>query len=208
MPLLIFESPAKCKKIQGFLGSNWQVIATMGHIRALEEDITAVGLDRDFDPRYKWLHPEKTRAITQIRETAAKFSPSDIYLASDEDREGEAISYSVAQLLRLDPTKTPRAVFHEITSKAVKDAVTHPRLIDMNRVYAQQARAMLDMMIGFTISPLLWKQFGYNRAQGGALSAGRCQIPALRLVVEREDSIRNFTAETAWRISGTWLALS
>ena len=148
MPLLIVETPAKCKKIQGFLGSNWQVIATMGHIRALEEDITAVGLDRDFDPRYKWLHPEKTRAITQIRETAAKFSPSDIYLASDDDREGEAISYSVAQLLRLDPTKTPRAVFHEITSKAVKDAVTHPRLIDMNRVYAQQARAMLDMMIG------------------------------------------------------------
>lgn len=204
MPLLIVESPAKCKKIQGFLGAGWKVIATMGHIRALEEDLDAVGLNRDFEPRYKWLQPEKTRAINGIRETAAEFGPGDIYLASDDDREGEAISYSVCQLLRLDPARTPRVVFHEITSKAVLTAVSSPRRLDMSRVNAQQARAMLDMLIGFTMSPLLWKQFGFNRAQGGALSAGRCQIPALRLVAEREQAIADFKGDESWRVNGVW----
>ena len=193
--LLIVESPAKCQKIQGFLGTGWRVIATMGHIRSLEEDLGAVGLDRDFEPRYQWIR-EKAKAIAQIKEAAAK--ATTIYLASDDDREGEAISYSVAALLKLNPATTPRAVFREITESAVKAAVANPRRLDMNRVHAQQARAILDMMVGFTISPLLWKYVG------PALSAGRCQTPALRLLVDQENAIKSHTVSTAWKIKGVW----
>jgi DNA topoisomerase-1 len=195
--LLIVESPAKCGKIQGFLGPGWRVIATMGHIRALEEDLDAVGLTRDFEPRFAFLK-EKSKAINQIKEAAA--GAKTIYLASDDDREGEAISYSVAVLLKLDPATTPRAVFHEITAGAVKAAVAAPRRLDMSRVHAQQARAVLDMMVGFTISPLLWKYVG----QG--LSAGRCQTPALRLLCDKERDITSFKADTSWRVSGSWTA--
>jgi DNA topoisomerase-1 len=197
MSLLIVESPAKCSKIQGFLGPGWRVIATMGHIRALEEDLGAIGLDRDFEPRFQFIK-EKSKAISQIKEAAAK--ADTIYLASDDDREGEAISYSVAVLLKLNPATTPRAVFREITESAVKKAVAEPRRLDMNRVFAQQARAVLDMMVGFTISPLLWKYVG------PALSAGRCQTPALRLLVDREAEIRGFTVSTAWKVRGSWAA--
>jgi DNA topoisomerase I len=173
------------------------VIATMGHIRALEEDLGAIGLDRDFEPRFQFIK-EKSKAISQIKEAAAK--ADTIYLASDDDREGEAISYSVAVLLKLNPATTPRAVFREITEAAVKKAVAEPRRLDMNRVFAQQARAVLDMMVGFTISPLLWKYVG------PALSAGRCQTPALRLLVDRESEIRDFTVTTAWKVRGSWSA--
>ena len=193
--LLIVESPAKCQKIQGFLGPGWRVIATMGHIRSLEEDLGAVGLDRDFDPRYQWIK-EKAKAIAQIKEAAAK--ATHIYLASDDDREGEAIAYSVLTLLKLNAATTPRAVFHEITEAAVKAAVANPRRLNMARVEAQQARAVLDMMVGFTISPLLWKYVGH------ALSAGRCQTPALRILADQETAIREFTASTEWKIKGTW----
>ena len=195
--LVIVESPAKCAKIQGFLGSGWRVIATMGHIRSLEEDLAAVGLDRDFEARYQFMK-DKAKAIAQIKEAAAK--ATTIYLASDDDREGEAISYSVAELLKLDVTTTPRAVFHEITKQAVTNAVKNPRRIDMDRVNAQQARAILDMMVGFTISPLLWKYVGQ------ALSAGRCQTPALRILVDQETAIGSFTECTTWKIKGTWVS--
>jgi DNA topoisomerase-1 len=171
------------------------VIATMGHIRALEQDLDAVGLARDFEPRYEFLK-EKSKAIASIKAAAAE--ADQVYLASDDDREGEAISYSVAVLLKLNPATAKRAVFHEITEKAVKAAVANPRLIDMNRVNAQQARAVLDMMVGFTISPLLWKYVGPS------LSAGRCQTPALRLLADRETEIKEFSAETTWRVKGTW----
>jgi DNA topoisomerase-1 len=167
----------------------------MGHIRSLEEDLGAVGLDRDFEPRFQWIR-EKAKAIAQIKEAAA--GAKTIYLASDDDREGEAISYSVAQLLNLNPATTPRAVFREITESAVRAAVAAPRRLDMNRVHAQQARAVLDMMVGFTISPLLWKYVG------PALSAGRCQTAALRLLVDQEKLIGQHTVSTAWKIRGTW----
>lgn len=193
--LVIVESPAKCQKIQGFLGPGWRVIATMGHIRALEEDLDAIGLDRDFEAKYQFIK-EKAKAIKQLKEEAAK--ASTIYLASDDDREGENISYSVCLLLKLDPRTTPRSVFHEITEKAVKAAVAAPRKLDINRVNAQQTRAILDMMLGFTMSPLLW------RYVGPSLSAGRCQTPALRLVVEREDQIKNFKAASSWTLGSTW----
>jgi DNA topoisomerase-1 len=195
--LCIVESPAKCGKIQGFLGPGWKVVATMGHIRALEEDLDAIGINRDFQARYTFIK-EKGKAMSAIRDAAK--GASTIYLAADDDREGEAIAYSVAVLLNLDVAKTPRAIFHEITKQAVTKAVAQPRRLDMNRVEAQQSRAILDMMVGFTISPLLWKHVG------PALSAGRCQTPALRLLVDREREITNFQTQMSWRISGNWTA--
>jgi DNA topoisomerase-1 len=193
--LVIVESPAKCSKIQGYLGADFRVIATMGHIRALEESLDAIGITRDFEPRYA-LMATKAKALKQLKDFASE--ATTVYLASDDDREGEAIAYSVCIFLRLNPATTHRIVFHEITKQAITTAVANPRRIDMNRVHAQQARSMLDMMIGFTISPLLWTHV----ARG--LSAGRCQTPALRLVVDREHAIQTFSAESSWQIKGTW----
>lgn len=193
--LVIVESPAKCQKIQGFLGPGWKVIASMGHIRALEHSLDAIGLDRDFDPKYEFIK-EKSKAIKQLKE--AVVGVSNVYLASDDDREGEAIAYAVCILLKLNPKTTHRSVFHEITKKAVTAAVNSPRKLDMNIVNSQQSRAILDMMIGFTMSPLLW------RYVAPSLSAGRCQTPALKLVVEREDLIQNFKASSSWGLSALW----
>lgn len=193
--LVIVESPAKCSKIQGFLGSGWKVLATFGHIRALEENLEAVGIEKDFEPKYTFMK-EKAKSINSLKEAAK--SATTIYLASDDDREGEAIAYSVALLLGLNPATTPRAVFHEITANAVRQAVANPRRIDMNRVDAQQARSVLDLMVGFTISPLLWSHVA------PALSAGRCQTPALRLLCEREKEIQNFTSSMVWKLRGSW----
>lgn len=194
MHLVVVESPAKCKKIGSFLGPSYKVVATMGHIRALEEDIDAVGLDRDFEPRFTFMK-EKAKALTALKEAAA--GAETIYLAADDDREGEAIAYSVAVFLRKDPLTLPRIVFHEITEKAIKAAVASPRRIDMNKVNAQQTRAILDMMVGFTISPLLWKFIAPK------LSAGRCQTPALRLVCDRETAITAHTARSSWVLKGS-----
>jgi DNA topoisomerase I len=195
--LVIVESPAKCSKIQQFLGPGWKCTATFGHIRALQEDLDAIGLDRDFEAKYMFLK-EKAKSIATLKEAAK--GADTIYLASDDDREGEAISYAVALLLGLNPTTTPRAVFREITATAVKHAVANPRRIDMNRVNAQQARSILDMMVGFTISPLLWSFVG------PALSAGRCQTPALRLLCEKEEQIKGFSSQTVWKLRGEWQA--
>ena len=195
MRLIIVESPAKCSKIQGFLGPGNKVIASMGHIRALAQDIDAIGLNRNFEPTYEFMK-EKSKAIAELK--AAAKGVDTIVLCADDDREGEAIAYSIAVLLKLNIKTNPRAAFREITRNAVLDAVTNPRTIDMDRVHSQQARAMLDMMVGFTISPLLWKHVG------PALSAGRCQTPALRLVCEREAGIEKFKSESSWAISGTW----
>lgn len=193
--LVIVESPAKCGKIAGFLGEGYKVIASMGHIRGLDEKLEAVGIDRDFEPTFVF-DKDKAKAIAAIR--AAASGVKEVILAADDDREGEAIAYSVALLLGLNPATTKRAVFHEITKGAVTKAVQAPRRLDMDRVNAQQARAMLDMMVGFTISPLLWKHV----ARG--LSAGRCQTPALRFVVDREQEVAGHTTDTSWTIKGMW----
>jgi len=197
MSLLIVESPAKCGKIRGFLGAGWTVIASMGHIRALLPALESVGLEKDFEPTYEF-QKEKAKAIAGIRDAAKGIDPSRIFLAADDDREGEAIAYSVLVLLKLNPATTPRAVFHEITESAVKAAVAAPRRIDMNRVNAQQARAVLDMMVGFTISPLLWKYVA------SSLSAGRCQTPALRIIADKESDIAGFKTDTVWKVKGNW----
>ncbi len=196
MNLVIVESPAKCAKIKSFLGDGWRVVATMGHIRALAEDLSAIGIDRDFEPTFEFIKT-KAKAIAGLKDAIK--GCSQVYLAADDDREGEAIAYAVCKLLKLDPTATPRAVFHEITKPAIQKAVSSPRRIDMPKVFAQQTRAMLDMMIGFTMSPLLW---GIKRG----LSAGRCQTPALRLVVEKEKEIEAFVSGMSWQVEGSWLA--
>ena len=198
MRLVIVESPAKCSKIQGFLGLGYKVIASMGHIRGLVPDLDSVGIQKNFEPTYEF-SKEKAKAIANLRSSAKEADM--VILCSDDDREGEAIAYSIAVLLKLDPSTNPRAAFREITKDAVCNAIMRPRTIDMNRVNSQQARAMLDMMVGFTISPLLWKHVG----GGTALSAGRCQTPALRLVCEREKGIQEFKSESSWVLSGTFV---
>jgi DNA topoisomerase-1 len=196
MKLVIVESPAKCNKIQGFLGPEFEVVASMGHIRALEESLDAVGLTTDFEPRFEFISA-KSKVQKDLKEAAR--GKSTIYLAADDDREGEAIAYSVALLLKLPLATTPRIVFHEITKDAILKAVEKPRTLNMDRIWAQQARSMLDMLIGFTLSPILWTQV----ARG--LSAGRCQTPALKLLVEKERSIKSFKSSSSWKIGGDWI---
>lgn len=192
--LVIVESPSKCSKIQGFLGDGWKVLASMGHIRKLVEDLKTLHIEDGFKPEFEFMS-DKSKTIAQLRASAK--DATKVYLASDDDREGEMISYSVALALKLNVEKNPRIVFHEITKNAVLNAVANPRTINMNRVNSQQARAVLDLMVGFTISPLLW-----NISNG--LSAGRCQTPALRLIVEREKDIQKFQSDSSFEIKGMW----
>jgi DNA topoisomerase-1 len=194
MKLVIVESPAKCGKIQGFLGAGYQVVATMGHIRALEESLDSVGIDRNWEPKYAELTTKKD-AITKLKKAARG---AEVILATDDDREGEGIAWHVATILNLNPVTTPRIVFHEITQPAILAAVNNPRRLDMNKVAAQQARAMLDLLVGFTISKVLWNRVAPK------LSAGRCQTPALRLVVERDLIVDTHRPEASWRLSGMW----
>jgi DNA topoisomerase-1 len=195
MKLVVVESPAKCAKIRGFLGDSYKVVASFGHIRALEHDLDAVGIERDFEPKYTFL-TEKKKVTDQLKDAAK--GCTEVYLAADDDREGEAIAFSVCLLLKLNPATTPRAVFHEITKKAVCEAVANPRCLDMNKVFAQQSRAMLDMLIGFTLSPLLWRHVSRG------LSAGRCQTPALRLIAEKEKTVGDFKSSLTWKMMGSW----
>ena len=198
MKLVIVESPAKCAKIQGFLGVGYKVHATMGHIRALKPALASLSIDAGWEPTYEELSAKRD-AIAKLR-AAAK--GAEVILASDDDREGEAIAWHVCALLRLNPATTPRIVFHEITKPAILAAVAAPRRLDLHKVNAQQARAMLDMLVGFTISKVLWNRVAPK------LSAGRCQTPALRLVAERDAEVENHRAAAYWRLSGTWPLLS
>jgi DNA topoisomerase-1 len=196
--LLIVESPAKCKKIQGFLGAGWRVQATMGHIRSLQEDLKAIGFDptkgsaQAWTPAYEAI-AAKREAIASLRKAAAGCT---VYLGADDDREGEAIAWHTCAVLGLDPATTPRVIFHEITEPALKAAVASPGRIDMNKFNAQQARTMLDMLIGFTLSPCLWRSVGYK----AGLSAGRCQTPALRIIYDRDVQIEAHTATFSWAV--------
>lgn len=193
MNLVIVESPSKCNSIQKFLGPGWKVLASMGHIRHLVEDLKALNIEVGFNPTYEFMK-DKMKTIVQLKEAAK--SAKTVYLASDDDREGEAIAYSVALALKLNVLTNPRIVFHEITKSAVTKAIETPRIINMNRVNSQQARAVLDLMVGFTISPLLWKNIG------PALSAGRCQTPALRIIVEREKEVNSFKSNSSFEVKG------
>ena len=198
--LLIVESPAKCKKIQGYLGAGWRVQATMGHIRALKEELEAIGFKKGqrvhaWAPKYEAI-AAKRDAIASLKKAAALSSTTEVYLGADDDREGEAIAWHTCVALGLDPATTKRVVFHEITETALKAAVASPTRIDMNKFEAQQARTMLDMLIGFTLSPCLWRGVGYKPG----LSAGRCQTPALRIIYDRDCEIEAHTSTLTWRI--------
>ncbi|MCH8053990.1 MAG: type I DNA topoisomerase, partial [Planctomycetes bacterium] len=193
--LVIVESPAKAKTIEKYLGPGYTVRASMGHVRDLPERELGVDLDNDFEPVYHIL-PRRAKLITDLRKLAAQ---SDmVYLATDLDREGEAIAWHLACALELPPEKTQRVVFNEITKSAVSEAFDHPRTVDMNKVDAQQARRVLDRIVGYQLSPLLWTKI----ARG--LSAGRVQSVAVRLIVEREIEIREFIPVESWRITGSF----
>jgi DNA topoisomerase-1 len=198
--LLIVESPAKCKKIQGYLGAGWRVQATMGHIRALKEELEAIGFKKGqrthvWTPAYEAI-ASKRDAIASLKKAAVT---TEVYLGADDDREGEAIAWHTCQVLGLDPATTKRVVFHEITEAALKAAVASPTRIDIPKFEAQQARTMLDMLIGFTLSPCLWRGVGYKPG----LSAGRCQTPALRIIYDRDREIEAHTSTLSWRIQTT-----
>lgn len=189
--LVIVESPAKAKTIEKFLGADFKVMSSYGHIRDLKKKNFGVDLDT-FEPQYE-IPADKKHVVSELRSWARKAEA--VWLASDEDREGEAISWHLAEVLGLDPANTRRIVFHEITKTAIQEAIAHPRLIDLHLVDAQQARRVLDRIVGFELSPVLWKKIK------PALSAGRVQSVAVRLIVEREDEIKNFTPEPYFRVT-------
>jgi|694.fasta_scaffold33351_2 DNA topoisomerase-1 len=197
--LLIVESPAKAKTIEKILGKNFEVKSCYGHIRDLEKDDMGIDLNNHYQPRYK-VPDEKERVVKELRQLAKK--ADEVWLASDEDREGESISWHLAEVLGLDPTVTKRIVFHEITAPAIKKAVDNPRIINMNLVNAQQARRVLDRLVGFELSPVLWRKIGMQRS----LSAGRVQSVAVRLIVEREREINQFISESSFKIEGFFIA--
>lgn len=190
---IIVESPTKTKTLAGFLGKDYVLLASMGHVRDLPEGELAVDVEHGFQPHYVTI-PRQKKTISKLK--ADLKGITEVYLASDPDREGEAIAWHLAQVLGLDDPK--RIEFNEITEKAVKTALAHPRKIDLNRVDAQQARRILDRLVGYEISPLLWRRIG---SRGGtALSAGRVQSAALRLICEREREITAFVPEEYWSL--------
>ncbi len=191
--LVIVESPAKAKTIQKFLGDGFTVKSSFGHIRDLQDKALSIDIDHGFEPEYV-IPADKKKVVSDLK--AAARAAGTVWLASDEDREGEAISWHLTQALGLDPLKTNRIVFHEITKDAIRHAIDNPRTIDLNLVNAQQARRVLDRLVGFELSPLLWR-----KVQRG-LSAGRVQSVALRLVVDREKEILAFDSVPYYRIEG------
>ena len=194
--LLIVESPAKAKTIEKILGSDFEVKSCYGHIRDLEKDDMGIDIKNNFAPRYK-VPEEKAKVVKDLKEYAKK--AETVWLASDEDREGESISWHLAQVLGLDVNTTKRIVFHEITKPAINAAVQNPRLIDMNLVNSQQARRVLDRLVGFELSPVLWRKIGMK----GGLSAGRVQSVAVKLIAEREREINQFQPITNFKIEAT-----
>ncbi len=190
--LVIVESPAKAKTIEGYLGKDFKVTSSMGHIRDLAKGNGAIDVENNFEPTYE-VSPEKKDVIKKLKELSKEAEM--VYLASDEDREGEAISWHLKEVLNLNDKKTRRIVFTEITKNAILNAIQNPRGIDIDLVNAQQARRLLDRLVGFELSPILWKKIGTG------LSAGRVQSVAVRLVVEREREIEKFDAKSSFKVS-------
>ncbi len=192
--LVIVESPAKAKTIEKFLGKDFKVMSSYGHIRDLKKKELSID-DKTLEPEYE-IPAEKTKLVAELQSKAEK--AEKVWLASDEDREGEAISWHLCEVLGLDEEKTNRIVFHEITKPAILEAIEHPRHLDMNLVNAQQARRVLDRLVGFKLSPVLWRKVK------PALSAGRVQSVAVRLIVEREREIQSFKSEVFYNVSGVF----
>jgi DNA topoisomerase-1 len=197
--LLIVESPAKAKTIEKILGNDFQVKSCYGHIRDLEKAGMGIDLENKFKPTYI-VPADKQKVVTELKGLAKK--SKEVWLATDEDREGEAISWHLCEVLGLDPKTTKRIVFHEITKPAIKFAVDNPRILDMNLVMAQQARRILDRIVGFQLSPVLWRKMSMSKN----LSAGRVQSVAVRLIAEREREINAFTPTSTFRIEALFTA--
>ncbi|MGG9962672.1 type I DNA topoisomerase [Ferruginibacter sp. SUN106] len=197
--LLIVESPAKAKTIEGILGKDFEVKSCFGHIRDLEKNDMGIDINNNFQPKYI-ISPDKTKVVNDLKALAKK--SDEVWLASDEDREGESISWHLAEVLKLDPRTTKRIVFHEITKPAIQKAVANPRTINMDLVNAQQARRVLDRIVGFELSPVLWRKIGMK----GGLSAGRVQSVAVKLIVEKEREINQFVPVSSFKIEASLAA--
>ena len=194
--LVIVESPAKAKTIERFLGENYVVKSSFGHIRDLEKKDLGIDIEHNFQPKYE-ISPDKKAIVKELKQLAKE--AKTVWLASDEDREGEAIAWHLYEVLKLKPENTKRIVFHEITKGAILKAIEQPRNIDLNLVNAQQARRILDRIVGFELSPVLWRKVKPS------LSAGRVQSVAVRLIVEREREIHAFKSEAAYRVIAIFL---
>lgn len=190
--LVIVESPAKAKTIEKFLGKDFKVASSYGHIADLPSKELGVDVEGDFKPKYR-VSKDKKELVKNLKDLAIKAEM--VWLASDEDREGEAIAWHLAEELELDPSKTKRIVFYSITKNAIDKAIQNPRGIDYNLVNAQQARRVLDRLVGYELSPVLWK-----KVKSG-LSAGRVQSVSVRLIVEREREIQDFTPLASFKIT-------
>ena len=190
--LLIVESPAKAKTIEKYLGKDFTVKSSYGHVRDLPKGETAVDIENNFEPKYV-VTPDKTKVVKELKSLVKNVD--EVWLATDEDREGEAISWHLCKVLGLDENTTKRIVFHEITKPAIQKAVGNPRYLDLNLVDAQQARRILDRLVGYRLSELLWKKVK------GKLSAGRVQSVAVKLVVERERDIQKFEITPFFKIA-------
>ena len=193
--LVIVESPAKAKTIEKFLGAEYKVLSSYGHIRDLKKKEFSIDVANGYRPTYE-IPEDKKKLVKELKAEAKKADM--VWLGSDEDREGEAISWHLFEVLGLDPERTKRIVFHEITKTAIQKAIQNPRDIDVNLVKAQEARRVLDRIVGFELSPVLWRKVK------PALSAGRVQSVAVRLIVEREREIQQFSAEASFRVVATF----
>lgn len=194
--LVIVESPAKAKTIEKFLGKDYKVMSSYGHIRDLKTKEFSIDIEHDYAPQYV-IPADKKKLVSELKSEAK--SAEQVWLASDEDREGEAISWHLYEVLGLKPENTKRIVFHEITKNAILHAIETPRDININLVNAQQARRVLDRIVGFELSPILWRKVK------PALSAGRVQSVAVRLIVEREREINEFVSEAAFRVIANFI---
>src|SRR6476661_6788149 len=198
--LVIVESPAKAKTIEKILGKDFQVNSCYGHIRDLEKAGMGINLEKKYQPTYI-VPPEKEKVVRELKSLANK--SEEVWLATDEDREGEAISWHLCEVLGLDPKSTKRIVFHEITKPAIEAAVSNPRRVNMNLVMAQQARRVLDRIVGFELSPVLWRKISTSNKN---LSAGRVQSVAVRLIADREREINAFQQVSQFKIEAIFVA--
>lgn len=198
--LVIVESPAKAKTIEKYLGKDFHVLSSVGHIRSIAKKVKGgtepIQVDKGFETTYE-IDPEKKKTVAELRRAVKE--AETVWLATDEDREGEAIAWHLCKVLKLDPKTTKRIVFHEITKKAIEEAVKHPRTVDMSLVQAQQARQILDRLVGFELSPVVWQKVP------GGKSAGRVQSPAVRLLVEREREIDTFNGSFTFKVTAEFM---
>ena len=201
--LVIVESPAKAKTIEKYLGNDFHVLSSVGHIRAIakktKDGTPPIDIQHGFKTTYE-IDPEKKKVIAELKKAVKSVGAANVWLATDEDREGEAIAWHLCEVLKLDPKTTKRITFHEITKSAIEEAIKHPRTVDMKLVEAQQARQILDRIVGFELSPVVWQKVP------GGKSAGRVQSPAVRLLVEREHEIDAFAGSSQFKVAAIFAA--